>query len=48
MPRKKIVEIPNFLTESAFLMVDEAARVAQRRAWGLPDAAFTIGIVARR
>src|SRR5439155_12360276 len=35
VPRKKIVEIPNFLAESAFLMVDEAARVAKRRAWGL-------------
>ena len=47
VPREKIVEIPNFLAESAFSIVDEAARVAQRRAWGLPDGAFTIGIVAR-
>src|SRR6266480_2590722 len=47
VPREKIVEIPNFLAESAFSVVDEAARVAQRRAWGLPDGAFTVGIVAR-
>jgi glycosyltransferase involved in cell wall biosynthesis len=47
VPRKKIVEIPNFLTESAFELVGEAVHAAQRRAWGLPDEAFTIGIVAR-
>src|SRR5438046_5320965 len=47
VPRQKIVEIPNFLAETAFSIVDEAARVAQRRAWGLPDGAFAVGIVAR-
>jgi glycosyltransferase involved in cell wall biosynthesis len=47
VPREKIVEIPNFLAESAFSIVEEATRVAQRRAWGLPDGAFTVGIVAR-
>jgi glycosyltransferase involved in cell wall biosynthesis len=47
VPTRKIVEIPNFLSEGAFLIVDEAARVAQRHAWGLPDEAFAIGIVAR-
>jgi len=47
VPREKIVEIPNFLAETAFSIVDEAARVAQRRAWGLPDGAFAVGIVAR-
>src|SRR6266480_2865430 len=47
VPRQKIVEIPNFLAESAFSIVDEAERVAQRRAWGLPDGAFAVGIVAR-
>ncbi len=47
VPRRKIVEIPNFLEEHAFETIDEAVRVAQRRAWGLPDGAFAIGIVAR-
>jgi glycosyltransferase involved in cell wall biosynthesis len=47
VPRKKIVEIPNFLSDNAFEMSDEAVRVAQRRAWGLPDGAFVLGIVAR-
>ncbi len=43
----KIVEIPNFLAESAFEVMDEGRRLAQRRAWALPDGAFVIGIVAR-
>src|SRR6266853_1493880 len=47
VPAEKIVEIPNFLTDSAFVIADEGARVAQRRAWGLIDGAFVIGIVAR-
>jgi glycosyltransferase involved in cell wall biosynthesis len=47
VPRKKIVEIPNFLEERAFETVDDATRDAQRRAWGLPDRTFAIGIVAR-
>ena len=47
VPQKKIVEIPNFLGEDAFELAEEAACIAQRRAWGLPDGAFTIGIVAR-
>jgi len=47
MPRDRIVEIPNFLAEDAFEVVDEGARLEQRRAWGLPDDAFAIGILAR-
>jgi glycosyltransferase involved in cell wall biosynthesis len=47
VPWKKIVEIPNFLSENAFEVEGEAQRVAQRRAWGLPERAFAIGIVAR-
>lgn len=47
VPRKKIVEIPNFLEENAFAVADEARRVAQRRTWGVPDRAFAVGIVAR-
>jgi len=43
----KIVEIPNFLEENAFEPVDEAFRIAQRRAWSIPDDAFVIGTVAR-
>jgi glycosyltransferase involved in cell wall biosynthesis len=47
VPTEKIVEIPNFLAESAFVVADEGARIAQKRAWGLPEGAFAIGIVAR-
>ena len=47
VPRKKIVEIPNFLETNAFVAVSPADRAAQRRAWGVPDGAFAIGIVAR-
>jgi glycosyltransferase involved in cell wall biosynthesis len=47
VPQKKIVEIPNFLAEDAFEATEDAVRVAQRRAWGLPDQVFAIGIVAR-
>ena len=47
VPRKKIVEIPNFLETNAFVAVSPADRAAQRRAWGVPDGAFSIGIVAR-
>jgi L-malate glycosyltransferase len=43
----KIVEIPNFLSPKAFESAEDAARLAQRRAWGIPDAAFAAGIVAR-
>jgi glycosyltransferase involved in cell wall biosynthesis len=47
VPQPKIVEIPNFLAESAFDVVEEAARIEQRRAWGVPDGAFAVGVVAR-
>jgi glycosyltransferase involved in cell wall biosynthesis len=43
----KIIEIPNFLGETAFESVDQASRIAQRRAWGLPDNVLVIGMVAR-
>lgn len=47
VPPWKIVEIPNFLTDDAFELMDEAARMRQRRVWGVPDGAFAIGMVAR-
>ena len=47
MSRKKIVEIPNFLTDDAFGWADEATRTSQHRAWGIPQGAFVLGIVAR-
>lgn len=47
VPPAKIVEIPNFLAPSAFELVDEAACLAQRAAWGVPERAFAVGIVAR-
>jgi glycosyltransferase involved in cell wall biosynthesis len=46
LSRQKIVEVPNFLSESAFETASDRERIAQRRAWGLPDGAFAIGIVA--
>lgn len=45
--RGRIVEVPNFLSESAFACEDDARRLARRRAWGVPDGAFVVGIVAR-
>lgn len=48
VPEGKIVEIPNFLAESAFTgTLDEAARASQLKAWGVPGDAFVVGIVAR-
>jgi glycosyltransferase involved in cell wall biosynthesis len=47
VPSRKIVEVPNFLDESAFDRVDEKSRCEQRRTWGLPDDAFVVGCVAR-
>jgi glycosyltransferase involved in cell wall biosynthesis len=47
VPQEKIVEIPNFVSSRAFQIAEEAVRLAQRRVWGVPDGAFTIGIVAR-
>lgn len=48
VPEGKIVEIPNFLAESAFAAtLDEAARASQLKAWGVPGDAFVVGIVAR-
>lgn len=45
--RSKIVEVPNFLSQHAFENVGAEKRMAQRRAWGVPDEVFAIGIVAR-
>jgi glycosyltransferase involved in cell wall biosynthesis len=47
LPLQKIVEIPNFLSEAAFSSLDPVARVQQRTAWGIPAAAYVVGIVAR-
>jgi len=47
VPRGKIVEVPNFLEDTAFEVAESAARSAKRRSWGLPEGAFTIGIIAR-
>lgn len=47
VPARKIVEIPNFLSESACDTADEVQCAAQRRAWGLSAGSFAIGIVAR-
>jgi glycosyltransferase involved in cell wall biosynthesis len=47
VPKEKIVEIPNFLAESAFGVAAAGERESQRRAWGLPADAFAVGAVAR-
>lgn len=47
VPQAKIVEIPNFLDDAAFAEPDGAETRALRRAWGVPEGAFAIGIVAR-
>ena len=47
VPDRKIVEIPNFLTDRAFALEDDAARLRKRAVWGLPNSAFVVGIVAR-
>jgi glycosyltransferase involved in cell wall biosynthesis len=47
VPNEKIVEIPNFLSDDAFEFEPEGRRNAQRRAWGVPESAFIVGIVAR-
>lgn len=43
----RIVEIPNFLADAAFAAIDEASRMAQRQAWGIPNNSFVVGTVAR-
>jgi len=47
VPSKKVVEIPNFLSNEAFNNVSQATAVAQRIEWGIPENAFVVGIVAR-
>ncbi|MGH8318308.1 MAG: glycosyltransferase [Steroidobacteraceae bacterium] len=47
VPLRKIIELPNFLEESAFKRIDPASRQARRREWGVPDGCFVVGSVAR-
>ncbi len=47
VPARKIVELPNFLEETAFQPVAAELRQAQRREWGVPEDAFVVGTVAR-
>ena len=47
VPARRVVELPNFLEERAFRTVVPEARIARRRNWGVPAAAFVIGEVAR-
>ena len=47
LPRKKIVEIPNFLDDRAFAPVLDDRRSAQRSSWGVPAGAYLVGCVAR-
>ena len=43
----KIVEIPNFLSPSAYEPLKGGERTARLRTWGIPEDSFVIGIVAR-
>jgi glycosyltransferase involved in cell wall biosynthesis len=47
VPQRKIVEIPNFVGDEAFVAADESVRSIQLKAWGVPEGAFVVGIVAR-
>ena len=47
VPARKIVEIPNFLGDEAFVAIPQEEVARQRAAWGLPPAAFVVGTVAR-
>lgn len=47
VPGRKVVEIPNFLDESAFEGVSLSQILRIRRGWGVPDGVFMIGMVAR-
>ena len=47
IPSKKIVEIPNFLDDSAFFGPTLSEVAAYRELWRVPDSVLTVGIVAR-
>jgi glycosyltransferase involved in cell wall biosynthesis len=47
VPQNKVVTIHNFLDDTAFQVADASRSAAQRSAWGVPDGAVVIGIVAR-
>ena len=47
VPAARVVELPNFLDERAFRHVSVEERAARRRSWGVPQAAFVVGSVAR-
>jgi len=47
VPASRVVELPNFLGESAFQRLAAPAREARRQSWGVPAGAFVIGMVAR-
>lgn len=45
--KRKIQEIPNFLTDSAFELAGDAKKRNMKLAWGLPDDVIVVGSVAR-
>jgi len=47
VPAGKVVEIPNFVDDAAFAPPPAGDVARQRRAWGIPQGAFVVGIVAR-
>ena len=44
---RKIVEIPNFLSDDAFEVDSQSQRLERHREWGIPVGAFVLGVVAR-
>ncbi len=47
VPPPRVVEMPNFLEERAFLRVTPEARESRLRGWGVPPGAYVVGSVAR-
>lgn len=47
VPIGKIVEIPNFLGDQAFISRPIEQQLKQRQKWCIPDGAFVVGVVAR-
>ncbi len=47
VPRSRVVEMPNFLEERAFLRAAPEVRASRLREWGVPPDAYVVGSVAR-
>lgn len=47
VPESKVVEIPNFLGDRAFILESVELRREQRRTWGVPEGVFVVGAMSR-